>query len=63
MYVYSESSPLDKVFQIRMDHLFADPQQALICCLDRALFGKLLNFVQNVHSISIQNLNLKIASS
>ena len=35
----------------------------LICCLDRAPFGKLLHFVQNVHSIFIQNLNLKIASS
>ena len=35
----------------------------LICCLDRAPFGKLLHFVQSVHSIFIQNLNLKIATS
>ena len=30
----------------------------VICCLDRAPFGKLLHFVQNVYSIFIQNLNL-----
>ena len=40
-----------------------DGQSNVICCLDRAPFGKLLHFVQNLHSIFIQNLNLKIASS
>ena len=42
---------------------YTDHDQHIICCLDRAPFGKLLHFTQNVHSIFIQNLNLKIASS
>ena len=45
-------------------HLSASKiKDSVICCLDRAPFGKMFHFVQNVHSIFIQNLNLNIASS